>query len=297
MFERQWMFGAVTAVLVVAAHGADARAEGDPGAVASAMRAVAAASPAVVDEMDAEVPAGVAPALQRLRDALRALVEADAAELDATAVPAALAKRVAKELAGVGVAVGRANDKTPPAGLAPIWGHIEEIRAWAPPKSGGRMVVDVTWDIPCGADTTSWVFERREGRWALALADESPKFDADNHAFEIVGSAKPGDFYVFTAHTPVWCTSVWSALRFAVLAPGPRPLEPVRRFAEEASANRMCGSVQQLDARGGQLTFRYVSAKPDDPAELALFEVKLRIDKQGVTRVGVDRLVPGVPCP
>lgn len=297
MFGRQWMFGAVAVVFVVAAHGGDARAEGDPGAVATAMRAVAAASPAVVEEMDAEVPTGVAAPLQRLRDALRALVEADAAEMDAKAAPAALAKRVAKELAGAGVAVGRANDKTPPAGLAPTWGHIEEIRASSPPKSGGRMVVDVIWGMPCGADTTSWVFERREGRWALALADESTKFDADNHALEVVGSAKPGDFYVFSAHTPVWCTSVWSALRYAVLAPGPTPLAPTRRFAEEASANRMCGSVQKLDARSGQVTFRYVSAKPDDPSEPVLFETKLRIDKSGVTRVGADRMVPGVPCP
>jgi hypothetical protein len=236
--------------------------------------------------------------LQRLRDALRALVEADAAELDAKAAPDTLTHRVAKELAAAGVAVGRTEDRSQPTGLAPTWGRIEELRAWVPPKSGGRMVVDVTWGIPCGADTTSWVFERREGRWALVLADESPKFDADNHALEVVGGAKPGDFYVFSAHTPVWCTSVWSALRFAVLAPGPTPLEPVRRFAEEASANRMCGSVQKLDARRSQLTFRYVGAKPDDPAEPALFEVKLRIDPmRGVTRVGVDRLLQGAPCP
>ena len=169
------------------------------------------------------------------------------------------------------------------------------MHAWLPLAAPRRLAVDVTWGMPCGTDTTTWLFEPRAGHWALILVDEAPNFDADNHEVAIVGSATPGDVYLFSASTPVWCTSVWSALRYKVLAPGATPTTPTNRFAAEASANRGCGALHKLAAEKGTIAFRFVGAKVDDPTDLQVYEVRLGVTASGVTPIGEPTAVPGTP--
>lgn len=90
------------------------------------------------------------------------------------------------------------------------------------------IAVTTAIDIPCGADTSLYLFRLESEGWRLILARESNGYRRiggalDMFRFAVSPSDANGDFFVVTANVNPWCSSSWQMLRFDVRRPGADP--------------------------------------------------------------------------
>jgi hypothetical protein len=111
------------------------------------------------------------------------------------------------------------------------YGNIYRIVIERPSGHGNLLIATTTLSIPCGTDTSLYIFRNRDGRWELILAQESNGYDEVSGAQGAFGYAiSPPDaqnnFFVVTANINPWCTSNWQSIRYAVLREGRSAYEP-----------------------------------------------------------------------
>ena len=111
------------------------------------------------------------------------------------------------------------------------YGNIYQVVVRRHPKHRDLLVATTTLSIPCGEDTSLYVFRDRGGHWDLTLAQESNGYDEVTEAQAAFGYAVSppdgqGDFFVVTASINPWCTSNWRRIRYAVLREGQSAYEP-----------------------------------------------------------------------
>lgn len=97
-----------------------------------------------------------------------------------------------------------------------------EVRAAAGPAP--RLGITADFSIECGSDAVLWVFEPGNDGWREVLRWESSPYEDVSGAFGSFGySISPpdssGQWYVVTKNVAPWCSSTWSAIRYAVLRP------------------------------------------------------------------------------
>jgi hypothetical protein len=111
------------------------------------------------------------------------------------------------------------------------YGNIYRIVVRRPDRHSDLLAVTTTLSIPCGTDTSLYIFRNRGGRWDLILAQESNGYDEITGAQGRFGYAiSPLDsqnrFFVVTANINPWCMSNWQSIRYAVLREGENAYEP-----------------------------------------------------------------------
>jgi hypothetical protein len=93
------------------------------------------------------------------------------------------------------------------------------------------LALKTTVGIPCGTDSSLYLFRRRALAWSLDLAVESNGYEEVSGAlgaFAFAVTSHPGaDYRVVTADVNPWCTSNWQSLRSHVYLPGPEPYAPL----------------------------------------------------------------------
>lgn len=110
------------------------------------------------------------------------------------------------------------------------YGCIADINLEYPPNHKQVLAVTTTLAIPCGQDTSLYIFEQQEARWKLVLAQESNDYEEIKGAQGSFGYAvsppdDKGEWFVVAVDINPWCTSVWQGIRYKVLRPGPDPYE------------------------------------------------------------------------
>lgn len=120
-----------------------------------------------------------------------------------------------------------------------LYGDVYGIEVRRPAGHEGLLAVQVTLGIPCGSDSSLYLFERREVSWRLALALESNGYEEIDGAlgrfgFGVSPPARDGSFFVVAADVNPWCTSNWQRLRWRAYRLGGDPLRPQPFFEGES---------------------------------------------------------------
>jgi hypothetical protein len=176
-----------------------------------------------------EVPARAKPLLKRMKGELHGVVSSIVATVGATPDSDGLVReRLMAALAERGVAVGDEPDIS--RGLG--YGYVVDVGARMPPGHARLLGVTVTLSIPCGSDSSLYLFRSDVGRWAPVLKLEVDGYDVTSEAqgafgYDVSPAAPDGSFLILTASIGPWCTSVWQPLRYHLFRVPPSPAPAV----------------------------------------------------------------------
>ena len=184
----------------------------------------------VLDDEAARVPDEARALLSALKAQIRELAGRELRSAP-YASPERLQANLLRALSEEGVAVGDESATS-------LYGDIAAIQVLRPAGHDGLLAVEVTLGIPCGSDSSLYLFERRETSWRLAFSLESNGYEEINGAlgwfdFGISPPAGDGSFFVVAADVNPWCTSNWQRLRWRAYRLGGDPLRPQPFFEGE----------------------------------------------------------------
>jgi hypothetical protein len=216
----------------------------------------------IIDATPAQVPVAARPLLTQLKQQLRDLIAHTLNEPGhQTRTPKEIRAAVLEYLRRDGVDLNQ-----PAPGIAATpgpnsyrYGFLEDIRIEQPPGRWDMVAAIATLQIPCGDDSSLYVFEHTKREWKLVLAQE-----ASDYA-EISGTQGPfgyalspaGDahWFLVTTHFTPGCASMWHSLRVNVLRPGPNASQP-RVIFQASQLARMDYPVQiGVDRERFRITF------------------------------------------
>jgi hypothetical protein len=187
------------------------------------------------DGFETTVSTNARRAIARMKDKIDAYVatamrceKPDATEQDV--------RRVLTGLGGLKSPVASAVAK-PAANSPPRYGDGLVFLARAAP---GIVSVVARFGIECGADAMLMIFEQRGDGWDEVLRSQSAPYGTVaggwwSFDYAISPRDGAGQWFVVTKSIAPWCSSTWSAIRYAVLRPRARPAEPRRIFARSDS--------------------------------------------------------------
>lgn len=165
-------------------------------------------------EFPVEVPAAARPLLRTMKRGIRDMIgEALSASPTRDSDGEWVRGSVLRALAERGVAVGR-----PDPEATQRYGRVLEITAEFPEELPNHAVATTTLSIPCGSDTSLYVYREQSGAWSVVAAREADDYEEIDRAqgrFTHRVLAPEGDrhAYVVTANVANWCASCWSTLR------------------------------------------------------------------------------------
>ena len=183
---------------------------------------------------DYRVPLRARPLLARLKHQIRDLISqalsaASAGQLDSVA----LRTRIWDQLTSRGVTIGQPrehatsdNDWQSKYG----YGDLYDVEVKQPLRHPELIAVTTTLEIPCGRDSSLYVFRKSNLDWRLIIAQEANDYDLVSGAQGLFDyRISPGrfkEFFVLTVNVNPWCTSNWQSIRYSALRPGQSAYEP-----------------------------------------------------------------------
>jgi len=184
---------------------------------------------------DARVPEPVPALVAQLKQEVREWVAGQMATAPAVVNPARLAAQLNSDVRQAGlIAMDSDHDSNP-------FGAIFEIRVLAVPNTIDLLQIIVSYDSFCPSDDSVLVFERKEGRWQLALNfDNTDLTHPWGERGILYSGVSPrdsnGQYYVLVVRTRSYCPlsgSVWNGVNYHVLRPGRNPASPLLLLSEE----------------------------------------------------------------
>lgn len=203
---------------------------------------------------------------KRLLRGLIARVLASPKALDASS--ATLRDRVVAAIGREGVPVGET--------IGNRFGAIEAIELRRSEENRSWLVATTTLSIPCGQDTSVYLFEADGDHWRLVLVDEADGYASIDEAHgELTYEASPvapgTKPFLVVADVNPWCSSNWQTMRYRVLRPGASPEKPVRLSSGSASVfDADCG-VKRFLLRPDGFTFVYQDMTRGNTTHSAFF--------------------------
>ena len=188
-------------------------------------------------ELPYDVPEPARPLLTQLKHQLRDLVVNTLNDpAFRTADSTQLTGSVASRLRAAGIEVGGEHQPE-------YFGGIDGINIVQPKGHPDLRAATTTIGVPCGADTSLYIFKRGIPAWIMILAAESNNYAQVDGAqgdfgFDISPPDENGLWFLITKKVPPWCTSNWSAVRYQVLRPGPATDRPIILLNEEGDYRR-----------------------------------------------------------
>lgn len=199
-------------------------------------------------------------------------------------------RRVIEVLRSRGVVIGSQPDESDGLG----YGRILSVDASVPNGHSDVLGVTMTGAIPCGTDTSLYLFRRIGGVWKLALVEAAPPYDEISGAlgsfqYRVSPSGRDGSFLVLTASIPPWCTSVWHPIHYRVYRVAAASSQAVRLAAGATDAVNVSYEVRiELEPDGFRLV--YMGYNESDPGFSIEEHLRLRVEGP---RVVTQRTRPG----
>ncbi|WP_437869717.1 hypothetical protein [Sorangium sp. So ce363] len=188
-------------------------------------------------------PAGAPALLRALKAELRGVVgrALDAAE----GAPAAARTRAMAELGRLGVR---------PAGEERRWGSLLDLRIEQPAAHPELRVALLTLAVPCGEDSSLYVFERGRAGFRLALAHESDlsawTSEGNRLSYGFLAGRPKERWALAVSSAESSCVSLWRTLTTRVLLEGTDPLHPRAAFANSLRFHMPAGYTLAVSAGG-----------------------------------------------
>lgn len=220
----------------------------------------------------------------------RVVMQAVAASDGGTHVSEDVRGRVVEALRRRGVVVRPPPDESNELG----YGLILSVDASVPNGLSDVLGVTITGAIPCGTDTSLYLFRRVASGWEPVLVEAAPPYDDISGAlgsfqYRVSPPASDGSFLVLTADIPPWCTSVWHPIRYRVYRVTASSSQAVRLAAGATSAVNVSYEVR-IDLEPDGYRFVYMTYDDSDPGMRLEEHLRLRVEG---TRVATQRTRPG----
>jgi hypothetical protein len=122
------------------------------------------------------------------------------------------------------------------------YGLVQEIRMEHPSGQKELLAAVTTLQIPCGQDSSFYIFQHIDAGWKLILTQEANNYDQINGAqgsfdYAVSPADHAGNWFAVAVDINPWCTSVWQGIRYKVLRVGPTPDEPVVVLSRHEGVN------------------------------------------------------------
>ncbi|HKA18352.1 MAG TPA: hypothetical protein VKN18_08545 [Blastocatellia bacterium] len=111
------------------------------------------------------------------------------------------------------------------------YGAVYDITIKRPQSCSDLLTVTTTLGVPCGSDTSLYIFKYENNDWRLKVSCEVNDY-ADisgvqgRFAYGISWPREDGQFFIVTASVNPWCSSNWQAITYRALRPGGTPEKP-----------------------------------------------------------------------
>ncbi|HJQ22726.1 MAG TPA: hypothetical protein VKA60_02345 [Blastocatellia bacterium] len=200
------------------------------GQIAATVHEIQALGSQTDSQLPGEVPKAIRGLLTTLKHQLRDIIIKQVNARASRSSPARMRAAARAALAGYGVPVGEPEAWTHDPFLAG-YGYVLGLEIERPASHPDLLVAKTRLAIPCGDDTSFYLFKRNAGRYELALALEANGYETllgaqSSFAYSISPPDGRGNFFVVAADVNAWCTSRWQGLRYKVMRIGSSPYEP-----------------------------------------------------------------------
>ncbi len=183
---------------------------------------------------DYKVPLEARPLLERLKHQIRDLISQI---LTTTSTEqrnsVALRTRIWDELTSRGVTIGQPREHPTSDDdweSKYRYGDLFDVKVNHSVRHPDLIAVTTTLEIPCGQDSSLYVFRKSSRDWRLILAQEANDYDLISGAQGLfdyrISPGRSREFFVLTVNVNPWCTSNWQSLRYSALRPGLSAYEP-----------------------------------------------------------------------
>jgi hypothetical protein len=175
-----------------------------------------------------EIPKVARPLLTQFKREIRDLIAAKV-NLDRDGSVAALRNSILEDLKRSGAIPDASNDL--PETDDNRYGFVSELKIESPPQHQDLLAAILKLQIPCGSDSSLYVFQKENNRWNLVLAEEANDYAEIYGAQGSMGYAisppdESGQWFVATTNVNPSCASNWQGVRFKALRPGLTADEP-----------------------------------------------------------------------
>jgi hypothetical protein len=180
-----------------------------------------------VERLDVEVPVEARGLLTYLKHQIRDLISKIINDTDRSVSDRNLRSKIWDQLTAKGVTIGQPRNHSISEYESEskyAYGDLYDIKVSTPVGHPYLLGVTTTMEIPCGRDSSLYLFEKHHSRWRLILAHEANDYSDVSGAQGLfdyrISFASSKGFFVLTANVNPWCTSAWQSIRYAVLRPG-----------------------------------------------------------------------------
>ncbi|HEY6333835.1 MAG TPA: hypothetical protein VI756_31250 [Blastocatellia bacterium] len=155
---------------------------------------------------------------------------------------AELKQNVLMQLLSVGIGIEGPDSDTSSSdsGCRFQYGTIYAVDVTRPNDDKDLLVATTSLAVECGDDTSLYVFERRQGKWNLAISRESNGYENVAGAqgslqYSVSPRDEKGNYFVVSADVSPWCSSNWQAIRYRAERAGSDPASSITITAGEDS--------------------------------------------------------------
>jgi hypothetical protein len=181
-----------------------------------------------------EVPDEASVLLTQFKHELRDLIAARLADAGRDATPARLQESILNDLSAGGIELR--SDLPGVTRSGPLledaqFGFIQKITIGRPSKHEDMLIAVITLQIPCGSDSSLYIFQWEKTAWKLVLAQEADGYRRiDGAQGEFDYSVSPpdaqGNWFAATSDVNPWCTSAWRNIGYKILRVGSDAYDP-----------------------------------------------------------------------
>jgi hypothetical protein len=229
-----------------------------------------------------EVPQAARPLLKTLKRQLRdlvseTLVSSEHGPIDSVAVRDSLVKALEAE----NITLDADHDS---------YGSLADIGIEKPFPQRDILVVTTSLTLPCGLDSSLYVFERGTTGWLLRLTHESNDYEEVNGGQEglvwVMVPTGDADKYVLAlAHYSPWCSSTWRSFRMRIFQ-----IDLVSNISNIAWSKNTSVWISEdpayaISSEGNDVTLRYMGLSEVDPSDMHCFNTKVFRVEEGTVRL------------
>lgn len=205
------------------------------------------------EDLPYSVPSTVRPLLKLLKQQLRELIAETLNQQGAAATATTARASIIGKLERENVELRPAVEGPSPYPEADFnqYGFIQDIRVDQPKRLPNILAAVTTLQIPCGSDSSLYVFQRTEKNWKLVIAQEADDYTQVSGAqgsfdYAVSPPDKAGKWFVVTTHFHPWCTSNWNAVHIKAFRIGPSQEQPRVLLDKDEQAYRGEDSLSTL---------------------------------------------------
>ena len=188
----------------------------------------------------ADVPFLAQQLLSQMKQGLRQeIFDALQNERLASAPPEALRDAILRSLRASNVEIWSPDPNEKADDVSDLYGRLLKLDVSTPKGHPDLLAFQTDLSIPCGDDSSLYIFQRKETGWRMVISREQDNYtlisDARGQfAFHVSPPDAAGDWFVVTVDVNPWCTSNWQSIRYEVLRPTSfAPDRPLVLLAEE----------------------------------------------------------------